>query len=495
MRPCRRRAPPSSGQNWCGARRRWGCAWCGAVARRRTCAVRGRRWATRLVHWSNCSGRTATARRCPVASPTRSWASRRRYRPPMRAWRGSCGGCWAVIGRRATRGRPPRTSGRRGSARGRQRWARRPRRSRTGTIRPVPPRSRRQRGRRRANSGAGWCSRGSWPREGATDGPLPGTGRRVAVPRWAPVRRPQRPSGRKRLPAVSHGAPGRDSVAPSGRSGRGPARPAGDCRGGRHRGRLQGLAAARSVPGPAGSRYGSAVPAAAGRLHRPSARWPLDFAAGRAALWLAEADLRAYLRGEPVRAVEGDTLFCRESRLGIGINDARRTSEEGALYEADFIRPRTDVGLLAEVQGYTGWPPRGLLRLGGEARGASFEQVSALRWPAPPDPLPARFKLYFATPTFFRDGWRPLGEDWGAYFDGGVELVAAAVGRYESVGGFDLARASHKPARRYVPAGSVYYFESGGAARLRPGLVQQAVTDWGAAIGFGQILVEEWDRV
>ncbi|HLH23112.1 MAG TPA: type III-B CRISPR module-associated Cmr3 family protein [Chloroflexota bacterium] len=216
---------------------------------------------------------------------------------------------------------------------------------------------------------------------------------------------------------------------------------------------------------------------------------------GRAGLWLAEADLRAYLRGEPVRAVEGDTLFCRESRLGIGINDARRTSEEGALYEADFIRPRTDVGLLAEVQGYTGWPPRGLLRLGGEARGASFEQVSALRWPAPPDPLPARFKLYFATPTFFRDGWRPLGEDWGAYFDGGVELVAAAVGRYESVGGFDLARASHKPARRYVPAGSVYYFESGGAARLRPGLVQQAVTDWGAAIGFGQILVEEWDRV
>lgn len=240
--------------------------------------------------------------------------------------------------------------------------------------------------------------------------------------------------------------------------------------------------AAPAGPPPATLRTSAPTPGLLGLTDEPTK--------GRAGLWLAEAALRAYLRGEPVSAEEGDALFCRESRLGIGVN-ARRTAVEGALYEADFIRPREGVGLLVEVQGYAGWPTRGLLRLGGEARGASFEQVPGPSWPAPPDPLPARFKLYFGTPTFFRDGWRPLGGDWSAYFDGRVELVAAAVGRYESVGGFDLARTSHKPARRYVPAGSVYHFESAGEARLRPGLVQQAVTDWGAEIGFGQILVEE----
>jgi CRISPR-associated protein Cmr3 len=50
-----------------------------------------------------------------------------------------------------------------------------------------------------------------------------------------------------------------------------------------------------------------------------------------------------------------------------------------------------------------------------------------------------------------------------------------------------------KPARRYVPAGSVYYFECQGEARLRPDLVQNAITDYGAQIGFGQVIVTNWE--
>ena len=38
------------------------------------------------------------------------------------------------------------------------------------------------------------------------------------------------------------------------------------------------------------------------------------------------------------------TCFERESRMGIARNDARRTTEEGALYEVEFIRPCKDVG-------------------------------------------------------------------------------------------------------------------------------------------------------
>jgi CRISPR-associated protein Cmr3 len=212
---------------------------------------------------------------------------------------------------------------------------------------------------------------------------------------------------------------------------------------------------------------------------------------GEEGLWLREADLHRYLQGETVAGAPAKALFQRESRFGIGLDRRRHTAAEGALYEAEFIRPCPGVGLLVEVEGYDGWPRSGVLRIGGEGRAAWFEQVAAPPWPAPPDPLPERFTLYFATPAYFTDGWRPRG-GWGQFFLGHVELVAAAVGRYESVGGFDLAEGKHKPARRYVPAGSVYYFRATGEARLRPELVQGAVTEHGAALGFGQVLIGEW---
>jgi CRISPR-associated protein Cmr3 len=150
--------------------------------------------------------------------------------------------------------------------------------------------------------------------------------------------------------------------------------------------------------------------------------------------------------------------------------------------------------LYVEVDDYDAWPQKtGVLRIGGEGRGAWFEQIESAQasaWPALPDPLPDRFKVYFGTPTYFKNGWRP--DDWNRFFDGPVELVAAAIPRYESLGGYDWAQNAHKPARRYVPAGSVYYFESEGAKRLKSGLVQNAITNSGAEIGFGQIIITEW---
>ena len=67
--------------------------------------------------------------------------------------------------------------------------------------------------------------------------------------------------------------------------------------------------------------------------------------------WLREDHLRAFLQSgviSPNTAAPDTALFERESRLEIARNDARRTTEEGALYEVEFIRPRKDVGLLVE---------------------------------------------------------------------------------------------------------------------------------------------------
>lgn len=209
--------------------------------------------------------------------------------------------------------------------------------------------------------------------------------------------------------------------------------------------------------------------------------------------WLSEDALRDYLAGRPVPTCPAAELLTTEHRYGVGIQPGRNRvadAERGLLYAVAFTRTQADVGLYLELSGYDGWPPRGVMRLGGEGHGAYFERVDPLPKPPLPDPLPERFKVCFLTPTHFEDGWRP--RDWTKFFAGQVQLVAVALRRYETRGGFDLAGRTQKPARRFVPAGSVYYFRAADSARLRDDLVNQALTDFAPEIGFGQVWVAPW---
>jgi CRISPR-associated protein Cmr3 len=208
--------------------------------------------------------------------------------------------------------------------------------------------------------------------------------------------------------------------------------------------------------------------------------------------WMAEEELLKCLRGELANAVGSEELFVRENRFGIGLEDATRTTKESALYEVEFIRPCPGVGLWVQVDGYSGWPEEGEICLGGEGRGAHFTRIQQeLGWPRVPDTLPKHFKVYFASPTYFQGGWKPK-DGWGRFFYGPVTLQAVALNRYESRGGFDWASNAQKPARRYVPAGSVYYFTCEGEAQLRPDLINEAITESYSEIGFGQVIITEW---
>ncbi len=206
--------------------------------------------------------------------------------------------------------------------------------------------------------------------------------------------------------------------------------------------------------------------------------------------WMSETELQKCLEGQPAEAIPSSRLFVHENRFGIGLNEVTWTTEEGALYEVDFIRPCKGVGLWVQVEGYDGWPQAGTLRIGGEGRGAHFSQIvpplTSLQSQLP-DPLPSRFKVYFASPAFFEDGWKPR-DGWGQFFAGEVTLQAVALNRYEIIGGYDWAANQQKPARRYVPAGSVYYFAADGGAQLK----QDVITENGAEIGFGQVIITEW---
>lgn len=237
-----------------------------------------------------------------------------------------------------------------------------------------------------------------------------------------------------------------------------------------------------------------------------------DYEKQDVSLWVTEENLRGYLKGDKVPALRASDLFVREERVSIGMDNGKNTTLSGALYEVQFIRPlqrvilpeeteqnnRYDVGLLVEMSANAeryDWSKiaKGIFQLGGESRAAMYETVQS-------DPFSnhkeqtwtGQFKVYFATPAYFSGGWEPKGSQWTELFDGITELRAAAIGRYVTVGGFDLAAVStsagaHRASRRFVPAGSVYYFQFTNAS-----LKKSALTELGDEIGLGQIIIEEW---
>lgn len=207
--------------------------------------------------------------------------------------------------------------------------------------------------------------------------------------------------------------------------------------------------------------------------------------------WLTEDDLKKYFAGEAFDGVHADELYEKENRFGIGRNE-QWVVKQGMLYEAEFVRLREGVGLLVEMDGYDdpGWQS-GLMQLGGESRAAHYETVASVPMPPQPTTLPTYFKIYFLIPAYFGNGVEPKAKSWNDFFGGEVELGTAAVRGYETFGGFDWAKDSnsheaHRPSRRYVPAGSVYYFKNVSGTKI-----PETLTEFGAEIGFGRFILAE----
>ncbi len=222
--------------------------------------------------------------------------------------------------------------------------------------------------------------------------------------------------------------------------------------------------------------------------------------------WLAEEEFEKYRAGQTNFSVTPESdLLVREPRLGIALDYKRRSTEEGMLYTMEFLRLREGVGFVLEVDGIGAFTPqRGFLQVGGDARAATYE---VLQPPLPsvslPNPLPKQFKIVLLTPAWFSGGWKPQGDNWGQFFNGAnVRLVAAAIPRAQSIGGAfadDRQRSNHgnfqKTLRRFVPAGSVFFFDSDGSVTATSKPVTEtpsAEGDFGQ-IGFGGAAVTSWD--
>lgn len=186
--------------------------------------------------------------------------------------------------------------------------------------------------------------------------------------------------------------------------------------------------------------------------------------------WLTEAGWCAYLAGKlptPTQLIKSTDLWAIDPRVGVGLDAATGRASDGRLFSVQAVAMREGVGFLAAVTG--AMPPQtGSVRLGGDGRAAAIDPVST-SLPEPDYSAIAqarRCRLVLVTPGIFTNGWlstgvtqAPSGE---LRFDlRGVQarIVCAAIPRYETVSGWDLARWQPKPAQRAVPPGSVYWLD------------------------------------
>ena len=183
--------------------------------------------------------------------------------------------------------------------------------------------------------------------------------------------------------------------------------------------------------------------------------------------WLTASGWARYLAGAlPVQKehwVRSDELWKIDERIGIGLDGATGSAKEQALFTTQALAFKPGVGLLANIEGADA-PTGGSLRLGGDGRAVAVS-VAETAFPAVDAAGIARdrrCRLILTTPGIFAKGWLPTGMTEDMRFDlHGVKarLVAAAVPRFATVSGWDLAKRQPKPAQRAAPTGSVYWLD------------------------------------
>jgi len=226
--------------------------------------------------------------------------------------------------------------------------------------------------------------------------------------------------------------------------------------------------------------------------------------------WLDGTGMTRHLAGTlPKDVFKAEALYKRETRLGIALDPHSGTTQDGALYTTEAVSFCAGAGFLVGIEGDHGQlPSAGLLRLGGDGKGARYCRLKDYVPPVVAQLLPGRgFRLILTTPGIFTGGWLPervTHQSDGSYRLNGdgfsARLVCAAVGRNDVISGWDLANWQPKTAQRVAPAGSVYWFDelAGDAGKLAA-WVKQGL--WGEhpdrqrrAEGFNQALLATWQK-
>ncbi|WP_339232648.1 type III-B CRISPR module-associated Cmr3 family protein [Geobacillus sp. FSL W8-0032] len=214
---------------------------------------------------------------------------------------------------------------------------------------------------------------------------------------------------------------------------------------------------------------------------------------------------RALLASQPITSLRSLSSFiAREAKVGIQLDDSKRTAREKFLYRVEKSRFLGEASLVAYISDEPDFSAVKWARIGGENRPWSIRQT------------PGQFRLWsvderktleqaiqrtklakvvFLSPAIFSNGSRPAtfdGVHWRWPNGATVEWLASAIGRPELYGGWDIVHHRPKPRKWMVPAGSVVYVKVERDEELP--LIFSALdgihlTDEGAEEGFGFAIV------
>ena len=157
-------------------------------------------------------------------------------------------------------------------------------------------------------------------------------------------------------------------------------------------------------------------------------------------------------------------VFVADYKIGIEIDKQRGIAEKNHLYRIDLTQFKKEWSFLIEYESDIEFNQKGILKLGGESKTAFYQKVN--------EPIGLQsmklfkkqtfeqlkdedfVKVFFKTPVYFREGWRPKQSG----------LVCANIGKLISIGGFDMEKNSKnenpiKEMKKYIPAGSIFVFE------------------------------------
>lgn len=202
-----------------------------------------------------------------------------------------------------------------------------------------------------------------------------------------------------------------------------------------------------------------------------------------------------YLQGEKtLYGRELEEFISAESKIGIGRDRAKAVTKEGLLYRVQMLRYQFRI--VVEFEGLT-LESSGLMKFGGEAKGANYRELESIEFPSLPTLKSNIFKLYLLTPAIFEKGWLPSWIDekdlTGEYQGVKLKLISCAIGKYQSIGGFDMKTNQPKEMYKAVPAGSVYYFEilENQQEKIEKIFHKQSISDYRANEGYGIGLISE----
>ncbi|TVR63992.1 MAG: hypothetical protein EA420_06110 [Candidatus Competibacteraceae bacterium] len=222
-------------------------------------------------------------------------------------------------------------------------------------------------------------------------------------------------------------------------------------------------------------------------------------------VWLDGTDLHRVLSGQfPEKVYRSSELYDVEPRLGIARNNARRTANDGLLYQTRHLRPRPELSIGVTVSGIPAdsHPECGVIRFGGEGRPSAVTVDDAPPRLTPLEIHGQNMLLMLLTHADFGGGWLLPGfkpdtqgdvKVWRGQLHG-VELMlhSAVLGKAAREGGWDLLRKQPRPVRSLIPAGSVYFCTVTGDARAAATALHGGHVGCDTALGRGELAVGLW---